>query len=198
MEKSDDIRWAGRKPLIGITGPESTGKSRLAAQLSSSFHGILVPEYARMYVEKLDRPYQYEDLVEIADYQIRERNKWFRGREKWVFLDTDLLLTSVWFEQVYHRCPSYIKSNMVKNRVDFYLLCNTDIPWVADPVRENGGEKRKMLFERYRLELENYGFNYSVVSGSGQFRIQSALNGLKQFFGYINIDNELKLIDNSY
>ena len=81
---------------------------------------------------------------------------------------------------------------MVKNRIDFYLLCNTDLPWVADPVRENGGEKREKLFERYKLELEHYGFDYSVVSGSGKSRIKSALMGLKHFFGPVYIENELK------
>jgi len=191
MEKSNDIREPGRKPLIGITGPESTGKSQLAERLGTSFHGVQVPEYARVYMEKLNRPYRYEDLVEIADCQIRERNKWFRERKYWVFFDTDLIVTLVWFEQVYHKCPVNIETNILKNKLDFYLLCNPDIPWIDDPVRENGGEKRELLFMKYRKELEHYGFDYAIVSGKGEARFQSALEGLKQYFGPSYIKNEL-------
>lgn len=55
---------------VGIIGPESTGKSTLAQQLSQRYHGIYVPEYAREYVEQLGHPYTYDDVCTIARHQI--------------------------------------------------------------------------------------------------------------------------------
>lgn len=57
---------------VGIIGPESTGKSTLAQQLSQRYHGIYVPEYAREYVEQLRRPYTYDDVCAIARHQIEQ------------------------------------------------------------------------------------------------------------------------------
>lgn len=57
---------------VGIIGPESTGKSTLAQQLSQRYHGIYVPEYAREYVEQLGHPYTYDDVCTIARHQIEQ------------------------------------------------------------------------------------------------------------------------------
>ena len=40
---------------IAITGPESTGKSMLTAQLAKHYKAVMVAEYAREYLEKLGR-----------------------------------------------------------------------------------------------------------------------------------------------
>lgn len=47
---------------IVILGPESTGKSTLAQALASFFGCPWVPEFARQYIDKLDQPYEYQDL----------------------------------------------------------------------------------------------------------------------------------------
>ena len=57
---------------VGIIGPESSGKSTLAQYLANRYKGTYVPEYAREYVEHLNRPYTYEDVESIAQYQIKE------------------------------------------------------------------------------------------------------------------------------
>ena len=63
---------------IGIIGPESTGKSTLAAYLANRYKGLLIPEYARTYMEQLNRPYTYEDVVAIAKHQItNEQIFWY-------------------------------------------------------------------------------------------------------------------------
>jgi hypothetical protein len=48
---------------IAIVGPESTGKSTLARQLASHFNTLWVPEFARKYIDQLNRPYQQADLL---------------------------------------------------------------------------------------------------------------------------------------
>ena len=56
-----------------------------------------------------------------------------------------------------------------------------DIPWIADPVRENGGAMRNELFEIYKEELIQYKFNYKVVNGIGDERFKIAYNHVNEF-----------------
>lgn len=191
MEKKLKNRKPGFKPVIGITGPESTGKTKLTLDLAGIFNGIVVPEYARAYVERLNRPYNYQDIINIADFQIKERKKYFPERKNWIFFDTDLIITLVWLDKVFRTYPSYIETNLLKNKVDFYLLCNTDLEWEPDPVRENGGKKREQLYLEYKNRLEYYNFNYAEVKGSGEERLTSAITGLKKFFGNSYVENEI-------
>jgi nicotinamide riboside kinase len=51
---------------IVVVGPESTGKSSLCEQLAMKYQTPWVPEYARDYLMKLGRPYDYNDLLIIA------------------------------------------------------------------------------------------------------------------------------------
>ncbi|MBK7681979.1 MAG: AAA family ATPase [Bacteroidetes bacterium] len=48
--------------VIGIVGPESTGKSTLADALSKQYQVNFVHEIAREYLNQLGSPYQEEDL----------------------------------------------------------------------------------------------------------------------------------------
>ena len=58
---------------VAIIGPESSGKSTLARYLANRYQGILVPEYAREYVEqKGTTDVSFDELCEIARYQIEQ------------------------------------------------------------------------------------------------------------------------------
>ena len=54
---------------IIFTGPESTGKSTLAKKLSQLYNTVWVPEFARTYLEGMNRLYREEDLLKIAQGQ---------------------------------------------------------------------------------------------------------------------------------
>ena len=56
--------------VITIVGPESSGKTTLAEQLAGALSSQWVPEFARVYLENLGRPYGFEDLREIAMGQL--------------------------------------------------------------------------------------------------------------------------------
>ncbi len=171
----------GRYPRVVITGPESTGKTELTDYLTLQFQGIKIPEFARQYVEQLQRPYRYKDVIRIARNQISIRNKIVKGNNSWIFMDTDLIITKVWFLEVYGRYPKWLDKHINTSVADLYLLCNNDVPWVEDGVRENGGDRRDHLFERYREQLEKQGFMYHIVSGTGSKRRENALLGIENY-----------------
>ena len=58
---------------VGIIGPESSGKSTLCEYLAKRYDGILVPEYARTFVEqKGSTEVTFDELCHIARHQIEE------------------------------------------------------------------------------------------------------------------------------
>ena len=95
-------------------------------------------------------------------------------------LDTYLIITKVWFDVVFNHHPDWIDDELKRKTIDLFLLCNTDIPWVADPVRENGGEMRERLFVMYKKELDLLGYNYSIIRGNGNERFQEALKAVEE------------------
>jgi nicotinamide riboside kinase len=60
---------------IAITGPESTGKSTLAAMLADHYQTIWIPEFARSYIDGLGRDYTYEDVEIIALEQMKQEDE---------------------------------------------------------------------------------------------------------------------------
>jgi NadR type nicotinamide-nucleotide adenylyltransferase len=166
---------------IVITGPESTGKTELAQALAEKLNSPWIPEYARQYVENLDRPYNYNDVIQIAKYQvIQEKESILKTENGIIIFDTWLIITKVWLDLVFGKCPKWIPDYIRSSKIDLFLVCDTDLPWIADPVRENGGEKRKELFQLYCDEISTFGFKYEIVSGSGITRTENAMIALSK------------------
>jgi len=167
---------------IAVTGPESTGKTTLAIQLAEIYHGIYIPEFAREYIEKLPHHYTYEDVEAIAKRQLEQyRSTEMSSCHLFVF-DTWLIITKVWFKWVYKVIPDWLDAQIRKCSIDLFLVCLPDLPWEADPVRENGGENRLKLLDLYREELKYYNFNYIEISGIGDVRLQAALKAINKFY----------------
>jgi len=159
---------------ILVTGPESAGKTELANYLGEYLNGRVVPEYARAYIKRLDRSYTFEDVVRIAERQVLDFHRVSRG-DKVIIYDTWLIISKVWFEVVFNRYPGWIDRELQDASFDMVLVCAPDIPWEPDPVRENGGEQREMLYRRYLDELDRLGWRYVIITGTGQERYEYAL-----------------------
>lgn len=144
---------------IIITGPESCGKTTLCKELSKHFSIAFSNEYAREYLNKLNRDYTQEDLLEIAKRQLQ-------SEKKMQLLDTDLITIKIWSKYKYGNCDKWILSQIEtqKHEKRFYLLCKTDIPWQADKQRENPNNRAE-IFNLYKKELSNLGHNYFVIEG---------------------------------
>ena len=167
---------------IVITGPESTGKTELAKDLAKKWGTVCIPEYARYYIENLDHPYDYDDVVRIARHQITQEDQYAAKIENGIlFFDTWLIITKVWLDLVFGKCPDWVAEHISSSKIDLFLVCATDLPWIADPVRENGGDKREQLFQIYCDEIRSFGFKYEVISGTGETRTSNALKALTKY-----------------
>lgn len=164
---------------IVLTGPECASKSTLSKQLAYIYEGKYIKEFAREYVEGLKAPYQYNDVVNIARQQLNEYDN-FISHEGFCFFDTYLIITKIWFLQVYNKLPQWFEEEFKKRPMDLYLLLNNDISWQPDGVRENK-DRRGFLFDLYKSELDDYGFAYKVIEGTGEQRLTNAVNAINEW-----------------
>jgi NadR type nicotinamide-nucleotide adenylyltransferase len=166
---------------IAITGPESTGKSWLAENLAIEYACNWVPEFARTYLEKLDRPYAYDDILDIAHGQMAFEEKALLSSGNFLFSDTECLVTKIWCDVKFGKCHAWIKHQLDVHPHDLYLLCDIDLPWEPDPLREHP-DLRQYLFDLYSDELKARKLPFEVISGTGNSRLLCAIEALNKRF----------------
>lgn len=162
---------------IAIVGPECTGKTDLARFLANHYHTNWVPEFARNYIDQLNRPYEKEDLVKIAEAQILLENQLARQANKLLICDTNLVVIKIWSEFKYGSCPEEIIEKMSNQKYDLHLLTYIDIPWVDDPQREHP-DKRPLLFDIYKKELIKSNVNFVEITGLHDARRNAAVQAV--------------------
>jgi NadR type nicotinamide-nucleotide adenylyltransferase len=175
---------------IVIIGPESTGKSTLCKQLAEHYNAIWVAEYAREYLLKNGTNYTFENLLDIAKGQVKNEELGIRNweasgksaignRQSKIFIDTDMYVMKVWSEFVFEKCHHWILNRIAERKYDLYLLCNIDLPWVKDELREYPDLKtRERLYQHYKDIMVNQHVPWVEISGSYEERLQKAINGL--------------------
>jgi NadR type nicotinamide-nucleotide adenylyltransferase len=166
---------------VVVIGPESTGKSTLSQALSDYFDCPWVPEYAREYIDKLSRPYQYEDLLEIAKGQLEREEKESEKAKDLLICDTDLHVIKVWSQHKFGKVHPWIEQQLSERKYDLYLLTYIDVAWENDPQREHPElEKREYFFEIYRNSVINSGIPYKIISGSVEERLNKSIEFIEE------------------
>ena len=166
---------------VVITGPESSGKSILCKHLSESLFTPHVREYAREYIDSLDREYDENDLVLIAKGQLELEKDITSQTPSYLICDTDLLTIKIWSEYKYGSCEPEIMEFLKNNLPDLYLLASPDFPWKEDSQRENPNN-RDELFSIYKEEIIKLGVPFIVVSGSESGRLERVLEIFSNYF----------------
>ena len=156
---------------IALIGPESSGKSTIAAHIAAQFDFVLISEYARQYLGALNRPYTLNDVLRIYEQQMAFESEQLLGLPKGLVSDTECMNGLVWCEEVFGVAPPWFENQIQSKPYDLYLLTTPDIPYESDPLRENPG-RGSYFFERYRQELEKRGLPYSVIIGDGNARLE--------------------------
>lgn len=170
---------------IAIVGPESTGKSLLAAQLAEAFGTIYIPEFSREYCKGLDRNYTLEDEVNIFWGQLALEKKMIsQARNGLVFCDTMVLTVKIWSDYLFSGTPPEVLDELAKQHYDLYLLMNIDLPWEDDELRDFP-HLREYFMGVWHRELKSISANYHVISGKGSYRFQNAKKIVDDFLSKI-------------
>ena len=170
---------------VVVIGPESTGKSTLSEQLANYYNTSWVPEYAREYLLQHGTEYNYDDLLTIAHGQVALEESYIeKGADsKVLFIDTDQYVMKVWAEFVFGKCHQWILDQITKRKYDLYLLCNIDLPWTHDALREYPDlAPRQELYAIYKNLLMNQPVPWVDISGNYDERLQKAIQAVNDLF----------------
>lgn len=173
----------GNIKKIVVIGPESTGKSTLSAALAEELGTVWVPEYARTYLENLDRQYVQEDLLHMAEGQLKMEDELLPKANKLLICDTNLHVIKVWSNAKYGNCDRRILENIANRKYDMYLLTDIDTIWEDDPLREHPEpEERKYFYNLYKDIVQNSNLPWAEISGVHEERLKKSLSVIKQHF----------------
>jgi NadR type nicotinamide-nucleotide adenylyltransferase len=170
---------------VVVIGPESTGKSTLCQQLAAHYGVSWVPEYARQYLLQHGAKYVYDDLLTIAKGQLALEDEYAAAAEGPVlFVDTDMYVMKVWCEFVYEKCHQWILDQIAKRKYDLYFLCDIDLPWIQDGLREYPDiVSRQKLYRIYKDIMINQPLPWLEISGSEDERLQKAIIATNHLLG---------------
>lgn len=158
---------------ILIIGAECTGKSTLAQTLATIFDGVYVSEYMRTYLAQKPDGYlcQYDDLIPIAQGQIRQEQLASHQGKPYLFCDTSLLLLQVYSEHYFGRCPQWIVNKIKELHYDLILLTdNRGVVWQADGQRDLP-DGHDMIYQAILTQLASRHLPYVAISGTPDERL---------------------------
>ncbi len=164
--------WFVRRAVL--TGSESTGKSTLAPALAARFGTTWTGEFGRAYVDAKQGPLGYDDVARIAAGQIAAEDAAARRADRVLVLDTDLVSTVVYSRHYYGRCPEPVERAARERRAHLYLLHHPDVPWVADGLQRDRGDRRDEMHGLFRDALAEIGARVVDVRGGWAERARIA------------------------
>lgn len=179
---------------IAIIGPESTGKSTLCEQLAEHYGTLWCPEFAREYLSLHGMKYTYDDLLTIAKGQVALEEKYTElaisnkhpdtypeasDQLYPLFIDTEMYVMKVWCEFVFGKCHQYILDQIAYRKYDLYFLCNADLQWTYDPLREYPDvATRQQLYQIYKDVMTNQLVPWVEIGGDDQQRFEKAVQSV--------------------
>jgi NadR type nicotinamide-nucleotide adenylyltransferase len=164
---------------IVFTGSESTGKSTLAAAVAKHYGVEVVPEFVRAFAEQRGGAIEFSDHGQIARGQMALEDEYVARARTLVIQDTDLLSTVVYCKHYFGRCPEWIEEAARARRPDLYVLCGTDVPWIADGVRDRGHMRNEMQ-ELFIAAVAASQAASASISGAPDVRLARAIDIIEQ------------------
>ena len=79
----------------------------------------------------------------------------------------------------YGACPAWIDQAARDRRGDLYLLCDIDVPWVADSVRDRP-HHREHIHALFVEALNTLGAPYVLIRGSWAARLTTAVAAVSE------------------
>ncbi len=171
---------------VHIVGPESSGKTTLAAKLAEQFGTLWVPEYARTWLERAGnatqddvRPVAPEDMPIIARGHRASAEALAPGAGPILFLDTDALTTVLWSRELFGAVDDQVLALADAEAPALTLLTSPDLDWQPDSVRYRQGQGTRH-YEWLESELDRRSRPWVRIAGRGDQRWRSAVAAITE------------------
>ncbi|MEB0040626.1 MULTISPECIES: AAA family ATPase [unclassified Pseudomonas] len=168
--------------VLVLSGPESSGKSSLAARIQARFGGQVVGEYVRHFIEETQRETCYADISAIAQGQLAWEDAARATESTLLILDTHLLNNMLWSQTLFGDCPAWLEPQLLLRRYDLHLLLAAEgSEWVSDGQRcQPDLNDRQRFFDASQQWLEKHAQPYQVIGGDWTSRERQAFIAISQ------------------
>lgn len=174
---------------VCIVGPESTGKSTLAADLARHFNTLYAWEYARPHLDAQGGQCFEKDIPLIARGQMATEDALEQQANRVLICDTDVLTTAIWSDMLFGRTPDFVRELADQRHYDLYLVADADVPWVQDGQRFFGDDKtRRAMVDRFIAELTARKRRFVRLQGDWPARFETARAAVSSLIQYSERD----------
>ncbi len=176
---------------IALLGAESTGKSTLARALHETLPSLTglrvarVDEYLREWCEREGRTPRADEQRAIIEEQERRADTLAASHEL-LIADTTALMPAIYSEYLFADSSLAAWAHQAHRRYHLSLLMGTDLPWVADGMRD-GPHAQAPVDRLLRRWLREAGHAFVVVQGQGDSRLQHALDAITPLLAGIQL-----------
>jgi nicotinamide riboside kinase len=120
---------------VCLFGPESTGKSTLAAALARHYRTLHVTEYVRGFLDATHSVGTPADVPWIARGQRAAEIATSHQARRLLVCDTNLATIMLWSDVLFGDSPPWLREAALRQKFDVWLLTDIDVPFEPDPQR---------------------------------------------------------------
>ena len=142
----------------------------------NEFGTTFVAEYGRELWEAKSGVLVFDDLLHIAEEQLRREQAALLRARQYVFCDTSPLTTLFYSKQLFGKADPSLE-RLAGRIYDATILCAPDFTFVQDGTRQPESFRR-LQHEWYGVELSRRGVSYLLVTGSLEARIDQVRKAL--------------------
>ncbi|TWC61150.1 NadR type nicotinamide-nucleotide adenylyltransferase [Pseudomonas sp. SJZ103] len=168
--------------VVVLAGPESSGKSWLAAELHAHFGGLMVREYVRDFMDHHQRDTTLADIPAIAHGQLAWEDAARARQPHLLVLDTHLLTNILWSQTLFGDYPARLDDELLARQYDLHLLLSPDdVEWTADGQRcQPELADRQAFFQDSMAWMQAHRQAVVVIRGSWEERRTAAFAAVEQ------------------
>lgn len=179
---------------VCVVGAESSGTTTLCRDLAERFQTVWVPEYGRLYTERLREngvntfsyEWKTEEFVHIAEQQQIDEDRMAEKANRVLICDTDALATAIWHQRYVGTWSPEVDAIASRRRYAMYFLTDPSIPFEQDGIRD-GQHIRPWMTKRFSEELTKRGLPWILLKGSREERLETAAREIDKLLAAVPV-----------